>query len=147
MNRRWANAMRMNGVDSELLSRDDIHKEVPILDLDCRFPVHGGFTQRRAGISRHDAVVWAYARAADAAGVDIIESCEVSGFEQDGGHITAVLTSRGHIAADRLRCASPGTAANWPSAQASACRLKSVALQAMVTEPVKPICTRWWHRQ
>src|SRR5210317_1479417 len=63
MNRRWATAMAMNGIDSELMSPEGISRLVPILDINCRFPVAGGFIQRRAGISRHDAVVWAYARA------------------------------------------------------------------------------------
>ena len=73
MNRRWATAMSLNGIDSEMLERDDISKMVPILDLDSRYPVMGGFIQKRAGIARHDAVVWAFARAASAAGVDIIQ--------------------------------------------------------------------------
>jgi sarcosine oxidase subunit beta len=139
MNRRWANAMSMNGVDSELLSRDDIHREVPILDLDCRFPICGGFTQRRAGISRHDAVVWGYARAADAVGVDIIESCEVTGFTRDGGHIEAVLSSRGRITADRFALCAAGHSSHLARLAGVHLPIVSMALQAMVTEPVKPI--------
>ena len=100
MNRRWANAMHMHGIDSEILDQDQLRKEVPILDLDCRFPIRGGFVQRRGGIARHDAVVWAFARAASEQGVDIIESCEVTGLEQDHqGRITAVNTSGGRIEA------------------------------------------------
>ena len=67
--RRWANAISINGIDSELLTIAQIRKLVPLINLDARFPVLGGFIQRRGGISRHDAVVWGYARAASALGV------------------------------------------------------------------------------
>ncbi|SVD16981.1 uncharacterized protein METZ01_LOCUS369835, partial [marine metagenome] len=73
MVRRWANAIRINGIDSELVSPSDIKEFEPLINLESRFPVLGGFIQRRAGISRHDAVAWGYARAADAKGVDIIQ--------------------------------------------------------------------------
>ena len=79
--RRWANAIRINGIDSELMTPEEIKKLVPLINLNARFPVIGGFIQRRGGISRHDAVAWGYARAADAHGVDIIQQCEVTGFE------------------------------------------------------------------
>src|SRR5215471_12930501 len=77
---RRGNAMRLHGVDAELLDRDEVRALIPYLDFDnARFPIHGGLLQRRAGTARHDAVVWGYARAADARGVDIIQNCEVTG--------------------------------------------------------------------
>jgi sarcosine oxidase, subunit beta len=74
---RWANAMRMNGIAAELLTRSEVGALAPALDLSpqARLPVLGGFTQRRAGTARHDAVAWGYARAASALGVDIIQNC------------------------------------------------------------------------
>ena len=102
MNLRWANAMKLNGIDSEMMTREDIRRALPLLNLDCRFPVRGGFVQRRGGISRHDAVVWAYARAASAAGVDIIQSCEVTGFDIRDGRVLSVRTSQGAITGDRF---------------------------------------------
>jgi sarcosine oxidase subunit beta len=139
MNRRWATAMSMNGVDSELMDREDIRKMVPILDLDCRFPVVGGFVQRRAGISRHDAVVWAFARAASAAGVDIIQNCEVSGFKTSDSQILGVETSRGTIHADRFALCVAGHSSHMAAKAGLRLPIESIALQAMVTEPLKPV--------
>ena len=139
INRRWANAMTLNGIDSELLDRDDIRRMVPILDLDCRFPVIGGFIQRRAGISRHDAVVWAYARAAAAAGVDIVQSCEVTAFETEGGRIRAVHTRHGAIGGAQFALCVAGNSGDLAARVGLKLPVASIALQAMVTEPVKPV--------
>ena len=46
-----------------------------------RYPVLGATFQPRGGIAKHDYVAWAYARAADALGVDLIQHAEVTGFE------------------------------------------------------------------
>ncbi len=139
MNRRWATAMTMNGVDSELMGREDIRKMVPILDLDCRFPIVGGFIQHRAGISRHDAVVWAFARAASAAGVDIIQNCEVTGFETSDSQVLGVATSRGTIHADRFALCVAGHSSHMAAKVGLRLPIESIALQAMVTEPLKPV--------
>lgn len=139
MNRRWANAMRMNGIDSEMLSRDDIRREVPMLNLDCRFAVQGGFVQRRAGIARHDAVVWGYARAAADAGIDIIQSCAVTGFEMTANRIEAVSTTQGRISAARFALCVAGHSSTLATRAGLRLPIESIALQAMVTEPVKPI--------
>jgi len=139
INRRWANAMTLNGIDSELLDRDDIRRMVPILDLDCRFPVVGGFIQHRAGISRHDAVAWAYARAASEAGVDIVQDCEVTGFEISGGSVRAVRTRRGTVAGERFALCVAGHSSVLAEGLGLRLPIESIALQAMVTEPVRPV--------
>jgi sarcosine oxidase, subunit beta len=108
---RMANAMHMNGSEAELLTREQVGELVPALDLSpsARYPVLGGFTQRRAGTARHDAVAWGYARAADALGVDLLQECEVTGFTKGpGGRVTGVETRRGHIAAGRVGIAAAG---------------------------------------
>jgi len=139
MNRRWATAMAMNGIDSELMSPEGISRMVPILDINCRFPVTGGFVQRRAGISRHDAVVWAYARAASAAGVDIIQGCEVLGFESSDSRITSTVTSKGTFHANRFALCVAGHSSIVAGMAGFRLPVESIALQAMVTEPVKPV--------
>jgi len=139
MNRRWANAMHMHGLDSEILDRTDLQREVPNLNLDCRFPIRGGFIQRRGGISRHDAVVWAYARAASRHGVDIIESCEVSGFDRTAEGISVVNTSRGRIGAGIVVSCVAGHSSQIAAMAGLRLPIQSMALQAMVTEPVKPV--------
>ncbi len=138
---RWVNAMHMNGVDAELLTRDEVAEWLPLLDMspDARYPVLGGFLQRRAGTARHDAVAWGYARAADALGVDIIQNCEVTGFLTGAdGRVVGVETSRGRIRAERIGIAAAGHSSVLAKLAGFRLPVVSYALQAMVTEPLKP---------
>jgi sarcosine oxidase subunit beta len=137
--RRWANAIRMNGIDSRILSREEVKKRVPAINLDCRFPIYGGFVQDRGGISRHDAVAWGYARQACAAGVDIIQQCEVTGMESSDSRVSAVHTSRGSISADKFALCVAGHSSQLAAMAGLRLPISSIPLQAMVTEPVKPI--------
>jgi sarcosine oxidase, subunit beta len=138
---RWANAMQMNGIEAELVTREQVGELIPALDLsrEARYPVLGGFMQRRGGTARHDAVAWGYARAADALGVDILQECEVTGFTTGaGGRIAGVDTSRGHIAAERVGIAAAGHSSVLARLAGFRLPVTSYALQAMVTEPLKP---------
>jgi sarcosine oxidase subunit beta len=137
--RRWANAIRMNGIDSRLLSRDEVKQRVPQLNLDCRFPVAGGFIQERGGISRHDAVNWAYARAASAAGVDLVQGCEVLDIETRDNRVSAMLTSRGKISADRFALCVAGHSSQLAAMAGLRLPISTIPLQALVTEPVRPV--------
>ncbi|HEY3658447.1 MAG TPA: sarcosine oxidase subunit beta family protein [Steroidobacteraceae bacterium] len=138
---RWANAMRMNGIAAELLGREEVGEMAPALDLSphARLPVLGGFAQRRAGTARHDAVAWGYARAASALGVHIIQNCEVRGFVQESGKVVGVDTSRGRIRAERVGIAAAGHSSVLAKLAGFQLPVTSYALQAMVTEPIKPI--------
>src|ERR1039458_2140483 len=138
---RWANAMRMNGIAAELLTRDEVGALAPALDLSlqARLPVLGGFTQRRAGTARHDAVAWGYARAACALGVDIIQNCEVVDFLKQDGRVVGVNTSRGRIGAERVGIAAAGHSSVLAKLAGFRLPVTSYALQAMVSEPIKPI--------
>jgi len=100
--RRWCNAIRMNGVDTEMLTRPQIEHLASPIELNGRFPIVGGFIQRRAGICRHDAVVWGYARGASALGVDIVQTCEVTGLDIVEGRVQGVRTSQGLITAKKV---------------------------------------------
>jgi len=137
---RWANAMRMNGVDADLLTREQVNALVPALDVSnqARFPILGGFAQARGGTARHDAVAWAYARGASALGVDIVQSCEVQGFVQETGRIVGVETNMGRIRADRIGIAAAGHSSVLAKLAGFRLPVTSYALQAMVSEPVKP---------
>src|SRR4029077_5570724 len=107
---RRGNAMRLAGVDAELLNRDQVREFLPLADFDnARFPIRGALMQRRGGTVRHDAVVWGYARGADARGVDIIENCEVTGFRIEGGRVKGVETTRGYIGASKVGLAVAGS--------------------------------------
>ena len=136
--RRWANAIQVNRIDSELMSPAQIKRLVPLINLEARYPVHGGFIQRRGGIARHDAVVWGYARAADALGVDIIQRCEVLQLRAAGGRMVGVQTARGLIAAPAVVLSTAGHTSRLAGQLGLRLPLSSMALQAMVSEPIKP---------
>jgi sarcosine oxidase, subunit beta len=137
--RRWANAIRMNGVDAEVLSEAEIRKLVPILNTHSRFPILGGLIQRRAGISRHDAVVWGFARGASAHGVDLVQGCEVTGFRKSSDRITGVETSQGLIHCDRVAMSVSNQCTVLAGMAGFTLPISTTTLQAMVTEPIKPI--------
>jgi sarcosine oxidase subunit beta len=139
MNRRWCNAIRMNGVDSEMLDPQQVKELAAPIELDGRYPVLGAFIQRRAGISRHDAVVWGYARGASALGVDIVQNCEVLGFDIKDGRVRGLATSRGPVSADRVVMSVAGYSSHLGRLAGLALPITTMALQAMVTEPVKPV--------
>ncbi len=137
---RRGNAMRLHGVDAELLDREGVRRMVPMLDFDnARFPIKGGLLQRRGGTARHDAVVWGYARAADARGVDIIQNCEVTGFRREGGRITGVETKRGTIAAGKVGMAVAGSSGRVAAMAGLTLPIESHVLQAFVSEGIKPL--------
>jgi heterotetrameric sarcosine oxidase beta subunit len=137
---RRGNAMRLHGVDAELLELSAVRRLAPFLDFGtARFPIKGGLLQRRAGTARHDAVVWGYARAASDLGVDIIENCEVTGFVESGGKVKAVATTRGQIEASRIGIAVAGHTSNLTRMVGLRAPIESHILQAYVTEAVKPL--------
>ncbi|HSI41951.1 MAG TPA: sarcosine oxidase subunit beta family protein [Xanthobacteraceae bacterium] len=138
---RRGNAMRLAGADAELLDRETVRRMIPFLDYDnARFPIQGGLLQRRAGTARHDAVVWGYARAADRLGVDIVQNCEVTGFARDAaGRVTGVETTRGPIAAAKVALAVAGSTSRLASMLDLKLPIESMALQAFVSEGVKPL--------
>lgn len=135
------NAMRVRGIDAELLTRDEVRRIAPVLDCstDTRWPVVGGLMQPRGGTARHDAVAWGFARAADALGVDIVENCEVTGIATRGGRVTGVHTSRGRIAADKVAIAVAGHTSHVAAMVGLRLPIETHLLQAMVSEPVKPV--------
>jgi sarcosine oxidase subunit beta len=136
------NGMRLNGIDAELLTPDDIARLCPGLDLspNARFPVVGGLLQPRAGTARHDAVAWGYAHAADRLGVDIIENAEVTGFLTERDRIAGVITPRGTIRAPKVAVAVAGnTSEVLRKAGIEGLPIETHVLQAFVTEALKPL--------
>ncbi len=136
------NTLRLDGSDGVWLDRHELQKRAPYLNFgpDARYRLEGAFLQPRAGTARHDAVVWGYARAADARGVDIIQNCEVTGFIREGGAIVGVETTRGEIRAGKIGMAVAGSTSPL-AAKAGLGRLpiETHKLQAYVSEPLKPI--------
>jgi sarcosine oxidase subunit beta len=139
--KRRINSNRLNGIDSEWLDPADVKREVPIIDLrgGGRYPVLGGSIQRRAGTARHDAVAWGYARACSEMGVDIIQQCAVEGFDIEGGQVTGVRTSKGHIKTSKVGLVVAGHCGVLANMAGFKLPVNSRPLQALVSEPVKPI--------
>jgi methylglutamate dehydrogenase subunit A len=137
---RRGNAMRLQGVDAELLDREQLRAFVPYLDYDnARFPIHGGLLQRRGGTARHDAVVWGYARGADRRGVDIVQNCEVTGIDISSGHVTGVQTTRGAIRANKVALSVAGSSSRVAAMVGLRLPIESHVMQAFVSEGIKPL--------
>ena len=138
---RRVNANRLNGIDAEVVGPDEIKRAIPYINTSpgARYPILGASLQRRAGVARHDAVAWGYARAADALGVDIIEQCEVVGIDVRGGKAVGVKTTRGPIAADRIGVVVAGNASVLAKMSDLRLPIESHPLQAFVSEPIKPV--------
>ena len=138
---RRVHAIRLNGIDSEVLTPARIKAMVPILNTspDVRYPVLGASLQRRGGVARHDAVAWGFARGADARGVDVIQNCEVTGIRRRNGAVEGVETSRGYIRAGKIGVVVAGHASVLAAMAGFRLPIDSHPLQALVSEPIKPI--------
>ncbi|HEU4778110.1 MAG TPA: sarcosine oxidase subunit beta family protein [Telluria sp.] len=136
---RRVNANRLNGVDGEVVTPAQIKEMIPFINLNTRYPVLGASLQRRGGVARHDAVAWGYARAADAYGVDIIQQCEVTGIRRDGGAVVGVDTAKGFIKAKKVAIVAAGHSSVIASMADIRLPIESRPLQALVSEPLKPI--------
>jgi sarcosine oxidase subunit beta len=135
-------ANRLNGIDNEWLTPQQCKAFCPPLSIspDLRYPVLGGALQRRGGTARHDAVAWGYARGADARGVDIIQNCEVRGIRRKpDGSVCGVETTRGFIGARRIGVVAAGSTSIVMAMAGVRMPLESYPLQALVSEPVKPV--------
>jgi sarcosine oxidase, subunit beta len=140
--KRHVHANRLAGIDNEWLTPDEAKAFCPPLNISSqlRYPVLGAALQRRGGTARHDAVAWGYARAASARGVDIIQNCEVTGIRRDAaGAVAAIDTTRGVIRTRRLGVAAAGHTSVLMGMAGIRMPLESYPLQALVSEPVKPV--------
>jgi methylglutamate dehydrogenase subunit A len=137
---RRGNAMRLHGVDAELLDREQVRAMLPFLDYEnARFPITGGLLQRRGGTVRHDAVAWGYARGADRRGVDIIQNCEMTGIRMEAGRVVGVETTRGYIAAKKVALAVAGHSSRAAAMAGLRLPIETHVLQAFVSEGLKPL--------
>ena len=137
---RRGNTMRIHGADAILLNQEEVKKKYPFLNYDnARFPIKGGLWQPRGGTVRHDAVAWGYAHAADKYGVDIIENCEVVGFEIVNGKCIGVKTNKGNIKANKIGVAVAGNSSKVMNMAGMRLPIESHVLQAFVSEGLKPI--------
>ncbi len=137
---RRGNAMKLAGADAQLLEQEGVRKIAPFLDFDnARFPIKGGLLQARGGTVRHDAVAWGYARSADRLGVDIIQNCEVTGFNIENGVCKGVETSKGAIGAKKVALCVAGSSSKLMAFAGRRLPIETHVLQAFVSEGLKPI--------
>ncbi len=138
---RRVSANRLNGIDAEVVNAAQIKKAIPLIDTspNARYPILGASLQKRAGVARHDAVAWGFARAADALGVDIIEQCEVTGINRADGKVSGVATTRGTINAAKVAVVVAGHASVLAEMVGLRLPVESHPLQAFVSEPLKPV--------
>ena len=140
--KRHVHANRLNGIDNEWLTPEQAKEYCPPLNIsrDARYPVVGATLQRRGGTARHDAVAWGYARGAAARGVDIIQNCEVTGIARGpDGAVTGVDTTKGFIGAKKIGVVAAGHSSVIMQMAGVRMPLESYPLQALVSEPVKPV--------
>ncbi|MFN7320191.1 MAG: sarcosine oxidase subunit beta family protein [Methylobacterium sp.] len=140
--KRHVHANRLAGIDNEWLSAEQAKEFCPLLNIErnIRHPVIGASLQRRGGTARHDAVAWGYARGADRLGVDIIQNCEVTGIRRDAsGAVSGVETAKGFIATRRIGVVAAGHTSVIMAMAGVRMPLESYPLQALVSEPVKPM--------
>src|SRR5271166_6653098 len=140
--KRHVHANRLNGIDNEWLTPEQAKAFCPPLNIspNLRYPILGAALQRRGGIARHDAVAWGYARAASALGVDIIQNCEVTAISRaPSGAVNSVETTRGRIAAKKVAVVAAGHTSVVMAMAGVRMALESYPLQALVSEPVKPV--------
>ena len=137
---RTAHATRLNGIHTEWASASRVKSLCPIIndDPNARFPILGGLWQPRGGTARHDAVAWGFARAADDLGVDVIQNCAVEGVDVENGRVVGVRTSRGAIRCGKLGIVVAGHTSVLADMAGFRMPIESVALQALVSEPIKP---------
>ena len=138
--KRRVSANNLNGIDSLWLSKEEIQKKVPIMNTNnLRYPVLGASYQPRGGTARHDAVAWGFAMRADEMGVDIIQNCEAHQIKTKNGKIEGVETSKGFIRANKVGVVASGHTGVLAETAGIRLPLQSKPLQALVSEPIKPI--------
>ena len=140
--KRHLHSNRLNGIDNEWLTPAEAKAYCPPINIgsEARYPVMGATLQRRGGVARHDAVAWGYARGAAARGVDIIQNCPVTAIRRDAaGRVTGVETARGFIKAKKVAVSAAGSTSVVMDTAGVRLPLESFPLQALVSEPVKPI--------
>jgi sarcosine oxidase subunit beta len=138
---RWrAEVNKHLGVESELVSADDVKKACPALDITCagHAPILGALYHKPGAIVRHDAVAWGYGRGASIRGVEIHQKTEVQGIDVEAGRVKGVHTSRGYINTPKVLCAVAGWTPRIMSMVGIRTPIYVHPLQAMVTEPMKP---------
>jgi sarcosine oxidase, subunit beta len=138
---RWrAEVNKHYGVRSEVVYPDDLRRICPQLNLsdEVRYPILGALWHEPGAIARHDAVAWAYARAAAELGVEIHQQTEVTGVLKEGGRVVGLETGRGRVACGKALQAVAGSSSLLAAMAGFRLPIRTVPLQACVSQPLKP---------
>jgi sarcosine oxidase subunit beta len=136
---RTVHANLLQGVETKWIGPDEVKKLVPIIEIGGpRYPVLGALYQPRGGTGRHDAVAWGYARACSDMGMDIIQNCEVKAVRSENGVVVGVDTTKGFIGCTKLGMVVAGHSGQLAEMAGFRLPIEAVALQALVSEPIKP---------
>ncbi|GGB85262.1 sarcosine oxidase subunit beta [Marinobacterium zhoushanense] len=138
---RWrAEVNKHQGIESEVVGREEIAKEVPYMDLDCagHAPVMGALYHAPGSVARHDAVAWGYARGAHNRGVEIHQKTRVTAIRTQGDKVVGVDTDRGAISCNKVISMVAGSTPRITSMLGLRTPIEIFPLQACVSEPVKP---------
>jgi len=139
--KRRVSANQLDGIDAEWLTPEEVKAFCPIVNIspEVRYRVLGGTLQRRGGIAKHDYVAWAFARKADELGIDLIQNCEVTGFDLDGDRVIGVHTNRGLIAAGKVALCAAGHSSALAAMVGLDLPIQTYPLQALVSELLEPV--------
>ncbi len=138
---RRVSANRLNGVDAEWLTPEQVKEFCPILNTspNVRYPIMGATLQRRGGIARHDAVAWGFARGADRLGVDLIQNCQVIDIDVQRGRVVGVQTTNGPIGAQKILLCGAGHTSVLAEMVGLRVPVQTHPLQALVSELLEPV--------
>ncbi len=139
---RWrAEVNKHLGVNSEVIDTNEVARLCPTINVseDVRYPILGALYHPPGAIARHDAVAWGYAKAAMAQGVEVHTDTEVTGIVCKGNRAIGVETSRGIVHAGKVVQAVAGSSSRVSALAGFKLPIKTIPLQACVSEPVKPI--------
>jgi len=142
------NALRLSvctaqfcGVPSELVDARQCKEIIPELDVSDRitYPIFGGMYHPPGGTLRHDAVAWGLARGAAGHGAHIHQNTEVTAIDVEAGKVAGVRTTRGDIKTPRVLICAGGYSSLLAAMVGLNLPTHSLTIQAMVTQPLKPI--------
>ncbi len=141
--RRRQLVMDIYGSTYEQITAEELRKRIPALTgggPDARLPIICGMVHTDAGVNRHDAVAWGYARAADAMGVEMHQQTAVQALIRGAdGRIEGVETNRGTVRAKKVVVAVSGHTTTLTETAGLKLPLRTMNLTAFVSEPVKPL--------
>jgi len=139
---RWrAEVNKHMGVQSEVIYPDEIKRLCPTINIsdDVRYPILGALYHPPGAIARHDAVAWGYAKEAMKLGVEVHTQTEVTKILIEKGRAIGVDTNRGRIHAGKVLQAVAGSSSLVARMAGLKLPIRTIPLQACVSEPVKPI--------